>query len=345
MRYKILGRSGLRVSELSLGAMTFGNDWGFGAAKDESRRVFEVYAEAGGNFIDTANKYTNGTSERWVGEFLGRERERFVLATKYSLSMREGDPNASGNHRKNLVQSVEASLARLSVEYVDLLWLHAWDYTTPADEVMRALDDLVRTGKVLHVGISDAPAWVVSQCNTVAELRGWIQFTALQVEYSLIERTVERELLPMARSFGLAITPWAALGGGLLAGKFTRTAPGDADTRRAQWNERRMNDANLRIARAVDAVADALGRSSAEVALNWVRQQPGIVIPILGARTARQLEQSLGCLDFEIPPEQLAQLNEVSAVPLGFPHDFLNRDRTQEILYGDLAKRIDRPKP
>jgi aryl-alcohol dehydrogenase-like predicted oxidoreductase len=345
MRYKILGRSGLRVSEIALGAMTFGEDWKFGASKDESRRVFEVYAEAGGNFIDTANKYTNGTAERFVGEFLGNDRECFVLATKYSLSMRERDPNASGNHRKNLVQSVEASLRRLSVDYVDLLWIHAWDYTTPAEEVMRALDDVVRAGKVLHVGISDAPAWVVAQCNTLAELRGWTQFTALQIEYSLIERTVERELLPMARSFGLAITPWAALGGGLLTGKFTRGAQEQTDTRRVQWNERRMHEDNLRIAKEVDAVADELGRSSAQVAINWVRQQPGNIIPILGARNAGQLQQSLGCLDFEVPPEQLIRLDEVSAVPLGFPHDFLNRERTQEILYGDLVGRIDRTKP
>jgi aryl-alcohol dehydrogenase-like predicted oxidoreductase len=345
MRYKILGRSGLRVSEISLGAMTFGEEWGFGASKDESRSVFNSYAEAGGNFIDTANKYTNGTSERLVGEFLQEDRDRFVLATKYSLSTRERDPNASGNHRKNLVQSLEASLGRLRVDYVDLLWLHAWDHTTPAAEVMRALDDLIRAGKVLHIGISDAPAWVVAQSNTIAELRGWTQFTALQIEYSLIERTVERELLPMARSFGLAITPWAALAGGLLTGKFTRATTSEADTKRAAWNERRMTESNLRIAKAVDAVADELGHSSAQVAINWVRQQPGNIIPILGARTAEQLRQSLGCLDFEIPPEQLARLDEVSAVPLGFPYDFLNRERTQEILYGDLADRIDRPKP
>jgi aryl-alcohol dehydrogenase-like predicted oxidoreductase len=343
MRYQVLGRSGLRVSELALGVMTFGEEWGFGESRDECRRVFDTFTEAGGNFIDTANKYTNGTSERMLSEFVGGERDRFVIATKYTLSMRDGDPNASGNHRKNLVQSVEASLERLATDYVDLLWLHAWDFTTPAEEVMRALDDLVRTGKVLHVGVSDAPAWVVARCNTLAELRGWSRFVGLQIEYSLIERTVERELLPMARSLGLAITPWAALGGGVLTGKYSRGEL--SDTRRAELNTRRISERNLKIAREVDAVADQLGRSSSQVALNWVRQQRGQIIPIVGARKAAQLQDSLGCLDFELSRDQLKRLHEASAIELGFPHDFYARERIQYIVYGDLGPLIDRELP
>src|SRR3989304_5844190 len=196
MRYKLLGRSGLRVSDLCLGAMTFGDEWGWGASKEESRRMFEVFAEAGGNFIDTANYYTNGTGERFVGEFVASERERFVIATKYTLNMRPDDPNGGGNHRKNLVQSLEASLARLRTDYIDLYW--------------------VRAGKALYVGISDPPAWVVARANTFADWKGWTPFVGLQIPYSLIERTPERDLLPMAEALDLAVPPWGTLGGGVL---------------------------------------------------------------------------------------------------------------------------------
>jgi len=202
MRYKLLGRSGLRVSELALGTMTFGEEWGWGASKADSQKVFDAYAEAGGNFVDTANRYTEGTSEKFVGEFIHSDREHFVLATKYTLKMRDGDPNFSGNHRKNLVQSVNASLKRLNTDYIDLLWVHAWDFLTPVEEVMRGLDDLVRQGTVLYVGVSDTPAWIVAQANTLADLRGWTRFVGLQIQYSLVERTPERDLLPMARAFG-----------------------------------------------------------------------------------------------------------------------------------------------
>ena len=221
MRYKLLGRSGLRVSELALGTMTFGPDWGWGASKEESRRIFDAYADAGGNFIDTANRYTNGTAERYVGEFIAADRSHFVVATKYSLFTRRGDPNASGNSLKNMVQALEESLKRLAVDYVDLYYVHAWDFMTPVEEVMRGLDDLVRAGKVLYVGISDTPAWVVSQANTLADLRGWSRFVALQIRYSLLDRAVERDLLPMARAFDLAVTPWSVLGAGVLSGKYT----------------------------------------------------------------------------------------------------------------------------
>ena len=233
MRYKLFGKSGLRVSELALGTMTFGEDWGWGASKEVSQQMFDAYAAAGGNFIDTANRYTEGTSERFVGEFVAADREHFVVATKFTLKTRTGDPNAAGNHRKNMVQALEASLKRLNMDYVDVFWLHAWDFMTPVDEIMRGLDDLVRAGKVLYVGISDTPAWVVAQANTLAELRGWSRFAGLQIRYSLADRAAERELLPMARALDLAVTPWSVLGAGVLTGKYNKDAA--AKGRVAQW--------------------------------------------------------------------------------------------------------------
>lgn len=224
MRYKLLGRSGLRVSELALGTMTFGTEWGFGVGKDESRRMFDAFAEAGGNFLDTANAYTEGTSEKYVGEFIASDREHWIVATKYTMATRPNDPNFVGNHRKNMIQSVEGSLRRLDTGYIDLYWVHAWDFLTSVEEVMRGLDDLVRQGKVVYVGVSDTPAWVVSRANTLAELRGWSPFVALQIRYSLIDRTAERDLLPMARALDLAVTPWSVVGAGVLSGKYNREA-------------------------------------------------------------------------------------------------------------------------
>src|SRR5216684_2534459 len=220
MKYPLLGNSGLRVSEAALGTMTFGEDWGWGAPKDESRKIYEAYREAGGNFIDTANMYTNGSSENLVGEFIHDHRQSVVLATKYTNAMAGNDPNASGNHRKSMVQALEASLRRLKTDYVDLYWLHIWDQMTPVDEVMRAFDDLVRQGKVLYIGVSDAPAWWISQANTLAELRGWSRFAGLQIEYSLIQRTVERELVPMAKALNLGVLAWSPLANGVLTGKY-----------------------------------------------------------------------------------------------------------------------------
>ncbi len=264
MRYKLLGPSGLRVSEICLGTMSFGDAWGFGADEQESRRVLSAFTAAGGNFIDTANKYHEGQSEEIVGRFLGSGRVSFVVATKYTLAMGSGDPNAAGNSRKNMRWSVEASLRRLGTDYIDLLWLHAWDYATPVEEVMRGLDDLVSAGKVNYVGLSDTPAWIASQANTLAMLRGWSPFIALQLEYSLIARTAERELLPMADAFGLSVTAWAPLGGGVLTGKYSRGAPEDSMS--APRNQGRLTERNLQIAREVDAVADEIAATPAQVA-------------------------------------------------------------------------------
>jgi aryl-alcohol dehydrogenase-like predicted oxidoreductase len=340
MRYKLLGRSGLRVSELALGTMTFGEEWGWGASKEECRRMFDAYAAAGGNFIDTANRYTEGSSEKIIGELVAGDRERWVVATKYTLYERKDDPNGAGNQRKNMVQSLEASLRRLGTDYVDLLWLHAWDYLTPVDEVMRGLDDLVRAGKVLYVGVSDTPAWVVSQANTLADLRGWTPFVALQLRYSLIDRSAERELLPMARTLDLGVTPWSVLGAGVLTGKYTR---GDDGEGRAE-NGAATRERNLAIARAVDAVADDLGCTSSQVALSWVRQQPGVVIPLVGARNLAQLEDNLGALDVTLSDAQLASLAEASRfdpeLP-DFPHDFHRNEQVKQLIYGDLGDRVD----
>jgi aryl-alcohol dehydrogenase-like predicted oxidoreductase len=319
MRYKLLGNSGLRVSELALGAMTFGPDTGFGVDKAESRRVYDAFRDAGGNFVDTANVYAAGVSEEYLGEFLGRDRPRIVLATKFTGPMRGRDVNAGGNSRKNMMDSVHASLQRLKTDYIDLYWVHARDALTPIDEVMRGLDDLVRQGKVLYVGVSDTPAWVVAQANTLAELRGMSRFIGLQIRYSLIDRTVERELLPMARAFDLGVTPWGIVGSGVLSGKYNRDrgASGRANMR-GQVSERA-----LAIAAEVVAVADELGVTPTQVAINWVRRGPAVIVPLVGARTVEQLNENLGCLEFSLSDEHKARLDAVSAIEPGFPHDML----------------------
>ena len=336
MRYKLLGKSGLRVSEICLGTMTFGEDWGWGASKDESHRIFDAFAELGGNFIDTSCNYTNGTSERFVGEFIASDRDHFVIGTKYSLSMRKKDPNGGGNHRKNLVQSLDASLRRLGTDYVDLFWLHMWDFMTPVEEVMRALDDQIRAGKVLYVGVSDTPAWVVAQANTLAELRGWSPFVALQLPYSLASRHAERDLLPMARALDLAVTPWGVVGQGVLTGKYNRES----------GEPRRFEGAGERgraLAERVLEIAGEIGRSPAQVAINWVRQKQdrALIIPILGARSEAQMRDNLGCLTFELTDDQLSRLDEASAIDLGFPHTFLNDEEVLELIHGNTFPRID----
>lgn len=334
MRYKLLGRSGLRVSELCLGTMTFGDDWGWGASKEESRKMFDAFAEAGGNFIDTANNYTNGTSEKFVGEFIGSDRDRFVVATKYTLSERPEDPNFGGNHRKNMYRSIEGSLKRLSSDHVDLLWLHMWDGATPIEEVMRALDDLVRAGKVLYVGISDTPAWVVSQANVIAELRGWSRFVAYQGEYSLASRAPERDIMPMTHALDMAFTPWGILEGGEMTGKYN-----------APSNEpKRSKDTSPRIktlATELMSLAEEIGRTPSQIAINWVRQQPYLVVPILGARSEKHLRDNMSCLDFELTPDQIKRLSNASPIDLGFPHSFLGSDHVRGLIFGKTFSMID----
>lgn len=338
MRYRLLGRSGLRVSELALGTMGFGTEWGWGADRDEARRMFDAYAEAGGNFLDTANFYTGGTSERWVGEMVAADRDHWVVGTKYTLYDRPDDPNLSGNHRKNLVRSLEESLRRLGTDRVDLLWLHMWDFTTPVEEVMRGLDDLVRAGKVLYVGISDAPAWIVARANTLAELRGWTPFVGLQIRYSLIDRAAERELLPMAQALDLAVTPWSVLGAGVLTGKYNRDEPPEEG--RAKEGAATV-ERNLRIAQATVEVAEEAGCTPSQAAIRWTMERPGVVIPLIGARNERQLRDNLGALDVRLTEEQARRLDEASAPDLGFPHDFWRQDAIRENIYGGTFEQID----
>jgi aryl-alcohol dehydrogenase-like predicted oxidoreductase len=342
--YRLLGRSGLRVSPLALGAMTFGADWGWGADENEARRIFDVYLERGGNFIDTANQYTNGTSEQLVGKFAADKRERLVIATKYTLLTRPGDPNSGGNHRKSMVQSVETSLKRLQSDYIDLLYLHAWDARTPVEEILRAMDDLVRAGKVLYLGISDTPAWQISRMQAMADLRGWSPLIALQIEYSLVQRTVERDLIPMAREMGLGVIPWSPLGSGVLAGKYSRAdldpTGGSANPEGSRKNVAVANgsltERGLAIADVVKGVAKEMGKTPSQVALAWTLLNPGVTAPLIGARTLRQLEDNLGALDVRLSEEHRARLERASAIELGFPHDFLTRPMVREVVFGGL---------
>jgi aryl-alcohol dehydrogenase-like predicted oxidoreductase len=341
--YRLLGSSGLRVSPLALGTMTFGTTWGWGADRGEARRIFDSYVERGGNFIDSANYYTEGTAERFVGEFAAERREQLVIATKYTLPMRAGDPNSGGNHRRSMVRSVEESLRRLQTDYIDLLYLHMWDGTTPVEEILRAMDDLVRAGKVVYVGISDTPAWQVSRMQAIAELRGWSPLVALQIEYSLIERTVERDLIPMAREMGLGVIPWSPLASGVLTGKYSRSdlesngADQPRGTRRdVAIGNGALTQRGLHIAEAVKEVAEEIGVTPSRVALAWTLLNPAVTAPIIGARTLAQLEDNVGALGVDIPEEHRARLEEASAVELGFPHDFLARPLTRNNMSGGV---------
>jgi len=296
-----------------LGTMTFGEEWGWGAAKDEARKVYETYREAGGNFVDTANVYTNGSSERFMGEFIKDHRQSVVLSTKYSNAMPGNDPNAAGNHRKSMMQAVDASLSRLQTDYIDLYWVHIWDQLTPVEEVMRGLDDLVRQGKILYAGISDAPAWWVAHANTVAELRGWSSSVGIQIEYSLIQRTVERELVPMAKTLNLGVLAWSPLANGVLSGKYHGDGDDDDEASRMSRPEMREflpeQERTQRIITALKSLAQQTGRSMPQVALAWLRQRPTPVIPILGARKVSQLEDNLASFEFNLSAEQVKLLD------------------------------------
>lgn len=341
--YRPLGRSGLLVSPLALGTATFGTDWGWGAEQDEARKLFDRYVERGGNFIDTAVSYTNGSSERMLGEFTRDNRESLVLATKYSTLRRPGDPNSGGSHRKSLFASVETSLRQLNTDYVDVLYLHVWDFTTPVEEILRGLDDLVRQGKVLYVAISSAPAWQVSRMQTIADIRAWSPLVALQIEYNLIERTGERDLIPMAREMGLGVTPFSPLAGGVLTGKYSRadlteSSVGPDDGARKSFNLALgvLTERNLAIADVVKDVATELGRTPSQVGLAWALQNPGVTAPIIGARTTVQLEDNLAALEVDFTASQLARLDEASAIDLGNPHDLLASDHIRNVIRGDM---------
>lgn len=346
MKYKLLGKSGLRVSELCLGAMTFGEEWGWGATRQESRRIFETFADAGGNFIDTADSYTNGTSEAWLGEFLGSDRDHFVVATKYGLVTNRKDMNACGTHRKHITHAIEASLKRLRTDYIDLYWVHAWDFFTSVEEVMRALDDLVSSGKVLYVGISDTPAWIVSQANTLASLRGWTQFSGLQIRYSLLDRSAERELLPMAAALDIGVTAWGTLGRGILTGKYGSGEEGvsASQPRRLVDTDASLNKNSVAVGDALVALAKKTGYTPTQIALRWASRGDNGVIPVMGARTREQLQENLGCLEVHLDPALLKDIEEMTRIEPGFPHDVLGSAQFQSTQYGDSLGLIDRNK-
>lgn len=309
--YRLLGRSGLRVSPLALGAATFGTEWGWGAERDDARKLFDRYVERGGNFIDTLR--------------------------------RPGDPNSGGPHRKNLFASVESSLRRLNTDYIDLLYLHVWDYTTPVEEIMRGMDDLIRQGKVLYVAMSNVPAWQISRMQAIADLRGWAPLVALQIGYNLIDRTGERDLIPMARELGLGVVPYSPLAGGVLTGKYS---PGDvtAADRAAGDGTRRsvtiaggsLTERNFAIVDVVREIAKEVGGTPAQVGLAWLLHSPDVTAPVIGARTPAQLEDNVGVLEVELTPDQLARLDEASAFDPGYPHDMLAGAAMREITHGDM---------
>jgi aryl-alcohol dehydrogenase-like predicted oxidoreductase len=326
--YVTLGRSGLRVSPFCLGAMTFGEDLGWGSSVSESNRILDRFIDRGGNFIDTANAYTRGHSEKIIGDHLGKEthkRERVVIATKFFSSLYSGDPNGGGANRKTIHAQLHESLRRLQTDYVDLYWMHAWDRLTPIDETMRALDDLVAQGKVRYIGFSDTPAWKVAQAHVAAELRGWTPLAALQIEYSLLERTVEGDLVPMARELGLGVTPWSPLGRGALSGKYKRADKGKhKPDRGAMLLAALSEDRTYDILEAAEGIARELGTTTPRVALAWVRGRPGVASTIIGARTIAQLDDNLEALDLVLPAAAVAKLDTVSRPKLGFPHEFLS---------------------
>jgi len=331
MKYKILGKTGIKVSEMCLGTMTFGTDWGWGADKAESQKMFDIFLKHGGNFIDTANIYTKQSSETFLGEFIQKERKNLVLATKYTLN-EYAELNRSGNNRKNMIESVEESLRRLNTDYIDLYYVHAWDYLTDPEELMRNLEYLVSSGKVLTIGISDTPAWIVSRCNTIAEQRGWTPFSAYQVEYCLSERTVERDIIPCAEAYDMSIAAWGPLGAGLLTGKYIN--PDDSPKRMVPGKSRRLLGKNLEIAQKVMEVAVDSDMTPAQLAINWQRAQSPNISCLFGARSAAQCEENMQSLNYEITDEQLIALNETTQIDMGFPRDFLDTDRVRHIVYG-----------
>jgi aryl-alcohol dehydrogenase-like predicted oxidoreductase len=317
-----LGRSGLRVSPFCLGSMTFGEDLGWGASVADSEAMIAAYLERGGNFIDTANIYTTGHSEKIIGDFFAQKkgsRDRVVIGTKFYCSLFEGDPNGGGAGRKALIQQCEASLRRLQTDYIDIYWLHNWDRTAPIEETLRGLDDLVASGKVRYIGFSDLPAWKVSEAQTIAHFRGWAPIIAVQLEYSLLERTAEGELFPMAQAMGMGIMPWSPLKQGFLSGKFRRDNAGSVDTKRTARGTRGEKD--YVVVDALCAVANEVGATPAAVALAWVQSRPGVASTIIGARRPDQLQANLAALDLILADAQIATLNELSKPALNFPAD------------------------
>lgn len=351
MKQKLLGPTGLRVSELCLGTMTFGEDFGWGSSVEESRTIFHQFLDKGGNFLDTADFYTNGSSESIIGNLSQGIRDRLVITTKYTMN---ADPlhnsNAGGNQRKNMVRAVEQSLRRLKTEYIDLYMVHIWDRVTPMEEIMRGLDDLVSSGKILYAGMSDAPAWWIAKANDYAEFHDRTKFAALQMEYNLAERGIEREILPLAQHDDLAIMAWSPLASGLLTGKY-RSLNDKGQSKRGLIADARLNEQSIKIIEALTTVAEELSVSPATVALKWLMQQYQQVFPIIGARTAKQLADNLNCVDISLSETHMQILNDVSKTAAGFPYDMLNDEKINlpgmtdgifGIFKGDLLEEVAR---
>ena len=336
MRYRTFGPTGLRVSALFLGAMTFGEQGGVGAPPEECRRILDAYADAGGNVIDTAINYRGGASEEILGELLTGRRDRFVLSTKYTVSRDRDDPNAAGNHRKNLRLSLQTSLRRLRTDYIDIYWVHMWDRQTPVDETMRALDDEVRAGRIGYLGISDTPAWVIARANTVAEWRGLTAFAGLQAPYNLLRRDIERELLPMAEGFGMTLAAWSPLEGGILSGKFLAPNGPEPGTRISPAD---ITDRQRHVAAMVSEIADDLGATPSQVAIAWIRSRSPAIHPIIGARRLDQLLDNLGATEVELPDEQMTRLNTATEPDLGFPGTFIRETSPWVFGAADLDAR------
>jgi len=323
-----LGRSGLRVSPLCLGTMTFGEDWGWGSPPEESARILDRYLDLGGNFIDTANVYTKGHSEKIIGDHLGKatsKRQRTVIATKFFGSMLTGDPNSGGSGRKAIAAACDESLRRLQTDYIDLYWMHCWDKNTPIEETMRTLDDLVAAGKVRYIGFSDTPAWKALEAQMIAKFRGWAPLIALQLEYSLLERTIEGELVPMALEHGLGVTPWSPLKSGALSGKYTRANAGQVKADRGEWATSALTEKAYGVIDELIKISRELESTPARVAISWVQRRPGVASTIIGARTLKQLEDNLAALDVKLKTQHEERLSVLTAPTLNFPYDFVNR--------------------
>ena len=342
MQYYTLGNTGLRVSRLALGTMTFGDDWGWGADESGSRQLFDKYLDAGGNFFDTADLYTNGNSEKMLGQFVKdtHSRDKVVIATKFSYNADPGNPNAGGNGRKNIMRAVEGSLQRLGTDYIDLYILHTWDKVTPAAEVMRTMNDLVSSGKVRYIGLSDIPAWYAAQAQTIAHERRWEPLSAIQLEYSLAERNIEFEYTDLGQHLGTGMMVWSPLASGLLSGKYKPSeggAEGDgrlaalADSGNPAFNK--FTEKNWQIVAELEKVANALDRSMAQVAVNWVVNRPGVASVLVGATKLYQLEDNLGALAFEIPAKLQQRLDDVSQPEVRFPYTFFGNE-LQGMIHG-----------
>jgi aryl-alcohol dehydrogenase-like predicted oxidoreductase len=322
--YLTLGRSGLRVSPLCLGAMTFGEDLGWGSSVEESQQIMDRFIAAGGNFIDTANFYTKSHSEKIIGDHIGRhpaKRDRLVIATKFSGNLYPGDPNAGGSSRKSVIEACDHSLRRLQTDYIDLYWLHNWDVHTPIDETMAALEDLVRSGKVRYVGVSDTPAWKIAQANVTAQFRGWSAFIGLQIEYSLLERSVEQELVPMAQELGLGITPWSPLKSGVLSGKYTRSSANGIKADRSAIMGTHLNERTFALVDELEIIAKSHDSTVARVALAWLQKRPGVSSIIIGARRLSQLEDNIKSLELTLTAAELTHLDSLTKPTFGFPQN------------------------